>query len=100
MFEARRSDLDEVGKLEASLERSRRDASVEILSLVRLIGALAGHGELVLLRHDIGVVGSEPFDRHGDPDTVTAKLNNIAKRIAIVTACTRLHQAKPKVQTD
>src|SRR3546814_16420784 len=38
MFEARRSDLDEVGKLEASLERSRRDASVEILSLVRIIG--------------------------------------------------------------
>src|SRR3546814_7436936 len=100
MFEARRSDLDEVGKLEASLERSRRDASVEILSLVRIIGALAGHGELVLLRHDLDVVGSEPCDRQGDAEAVIAKLHNIEERIAVVLACSRLKQVEKTVKAD
>src|SRR3546814_6735994 len=98
MFEARRSDLDEVGKLEASLERSRHDASVEILSLVRIIGALAGHGELVLLRHDLDVVGSEPCDRQGDAEAVIAKLHNIEERIAVVLACSRLKQVEKTVK--
>src|SRR3546814_13543690 len=99
-FAARRSDLEEVGKLEASIERSRRDASVEILSLVRIIGALAGDGELVLLRHDLDVVGSEPCDRQGDAEAVIAKLHNSEERIAVVLACSRLKQVEKTVKAD
>src|SRR3546814_19821910 len=98
MFEACRSDLDEVGKLEASLERSRRDASVEILSLFRIIGALAGHGELVLLRHDLDVVGSEPCDRQGDAEAVIAKLHYIQQRTAVVLAFSPLTPFENKVK--
>src|SRR3546814_9685607 len=94
MFEARRSDLDEVGKLEASLERSRRDASVEILSLVRIIGALAGHGELVLLRHDLDVVGSEPCDRQGDrSEEHTSELQSLM-RISYAVFCLKKKKKK------
>src|SRR3546814_16494129 len=99
MFEARRSDLDEVGKLEASLERSRRDASVEILSLVRIIGALAGHGALVLLRHDLDVVRSEPCHRKGDAEAVIDKLPNIQEPIAVVFTCPHLKRVEKRTES-
>src|SRR3546814_20907291 len=73
---------------------------LEILSLVRIIGALAGHGELVLLRHDLDVVGSEPCDRQGDAEAVIAKLHNIEERIAVVLACSRLKQVEKTVKAD
>src|SRR3546814_17471321 len=63
VLEAGIAGLDEVRKLEAPLECTRRDAAVQIFPLAVVLGTRAGDGEQVLLGDDLDIFGSEARDR-------------------------------------
>lgn len=72
MLECRLAGLDEVGKLESPLERTGRDAAMQIIALILVFGALAGDGELILLGNDLDIVRSETGDGQCDAIAVLA----------------------------
>src|SRR3546814_9441675 len=72
VLEAGIAGLDEVRKLEAPLECTRRDAAVQIFPLAVVLGTRAGDGEQVLLGDDLDIFGSEARDRERDAVAVLA----------------------------
>src|SRR3546814_20751331 len=76
--------VHEVSELEAPLEGARGDTAMQIVALAVILGAFAGDGELVLLRHHLDVFGAKAGDCQRDAIAVLAILQDVEGRIAIV----------------
>src|SRR3546814_7157828 len=57
---------------------------MQIVALAVILGAFAGDGELVLLRHHLDVFGAKAGDCQRDAIAVLAILQDVEGRIAIV----------------
>jgi hypothetical protein len=61
-------------ELDPPLERTGRDAAMQIIALILVFGALAGDGELILLGNDLDIVRPEASDGQCDAIAILAVL--------------------------
>src|SRR3546814_13260575 len=86
VLEAGIAGLDEVRKLEAPLECTRRDAAVQIFPLAVVLGTRAGDGDQVLRGDDLDIFGSAARARERDAAAALAILPDVEGRIAVILA--------------
>jgi len=101
MLEPRLLDVDEIGQLEAALERPPGETMMKILRIV-IAMLLPGDGQQILLRRDRELVRGEAGDRDGDAVGVLALLLDVARWIIVarlVAGCV-LHQVDHAFETD
>jgi molecular chaperone IbpA len=92
---------DEVGELEAALERAGGDADMQEIAVAAAILALSRDHQHVLLRRDVDLVALEPGDGERDPVAVVAQLLDVEGRIIVLFGAVRaLQEIEQSVEAD
>jgi len=101
ILEARAFDDHEVRELELTLERTRRDAPMEILARAVLLRLSAGDAQQVVLRDDLDLIGPETGDRERDAVTILALALDVERWAApVVASPASFEQIEQPVEAD
>src|SRR6185437_2597995 len=95
-------DLYKISEAEAPLERTARDAAVEIFAAVLLIVGAASHHQRILVNGDIDLIGLKACDRERDAIRVLASANDVAWWVMVLRFKPKafIDQVKHAVEAD
>jgi hypothetical protein len=77
------ADLDKIGQLEAALEGTRSDATVQEIASILFFGSAASDREQILLRDDLDLLWLKARDRQRNSVCVLCFADNVERWVAI-----------------